>query len=104
MIGMMYLVLTALLALNVSKEIINAFVTIDDALNVTVSNKLPGIYDLRLLNVNGQVLFVQKLKHAGGIGIFSVKLPVKYSGLHRIEMVCPNRTNFVENLLMVNGH
>ena len=38
MIGMMYLVLTALLALNVSKEIINAFVTIDDALNVTVSN------------------------------------------------------------------
>lgn len=38
MIGMMYLVLTALLALNVSKEIINAFVTIDDALNVTVNN------------------------------------------------------------------
>ena len=38
MIGMMYLVLTALLALNVSKEIINAFVTIDDALNITVNN------------------------------------------------------------------
>ena len=38
MIGMMYLVLTALLALNVSKEIINAFVTIDDALGVTVTN------------------------------------------------------------------
>lgn len=38
MIGMMYLVLTALLALNVSKEIINAFVTIDDALSVTVKN------------------------------------------------------------------
>jgi len=38
MIGMMYLVLTALLALNVSKEIINAFVTIDDALGVTVNN------------------------------------------------------------------
>lgn len=38
MIGMMYLVLTALLALNVSKEIINAFVTIDDALAITVNN------------------------------------------------------------------
>ena len=38
MIGMMYLVLTALLALNVSKEIINAFVTINDSLEVTVSN------------------------------------------------------------------
>ncbi len=34
----MYLVLTALLALNVSKDIINAFVTIDEALNVTVNN------------------------------------------------------------------
>ncbi|MFZ5554894.1 MAG: GldM family protein [Bacteroidota bacterium] len=32
MIGMMYLVLTALLALNVSKEIINAFVKLDDKL------------------------------------------------------------------------
>jgi len=29
MIGMMYLVLTALLAMNVSKEVVNAFVTID---------------------------------------------------------------------------
>ncbi|CAN5423649.1 gliding motility protein GldM [soil metagenome] len=38
MIGMMYLVLTALLALNVSKEIINAFVTINDSLEVTVAN------------------------------------------------------------------
>lgn len=38
MIGMMYLVLTALLALNVSKEIINAFVTINDSLEVTVKN------------------------------------------------------------------
>jgi gliding motility-associated protein GldM len=32
MIGMMYLVLTALLALNVSKEIVNAFVKLNDAL------------------------------------------------------------------------
>jgi len=38
MIGMMYLVLTALLALNVSKEIIHAFVTINESLEVTVSN------------------------------------------------------------------
>lgn len=38
MIGMMYLVLTALLALNVSKEILNAFVIIEDGLNVTNKN------------------------------------------------------------------
>lgn len=35
MIGMMYLVLTALLALNVSKEIIAAFVTINDKLDMS---------------------------------------------------------------------
>lgn len=32
MIGMMYLVLTALLALNISKEIINSFIVIEDGL------------------------------------------------------------------------
>ena len=38
MIGMMYLVLTALLALNVSKEILNSFVLINDSLVVTNEN------------------------------------------------------------------
>jgi gliding motility-associated protein GldM len=45
MINMMYLVLTALLALNVSKEIINAFITLDEGIensnqNTTAKNKL----------------------------------------------------------------
>jgi gliding motility-associated protein GldM len=44
MIGMMYLVLTALLALNVQKEVLNAFVIVDEGLtkmneNYEVSNK-----------------------------------------------------------------
>jgi len=38
MIGMMYLVLTALLALNVSKEILNAFVIMNDGIEVTNTN------------------------------------------------------------------
>ncbi|MBK5286254.1 MAG: gliding motility protein GldM [Bacteroidia bacterium] len=38
MINMMYLVLTALLALNVSKEIINAFVTVNESLVVALDN------------------------------------------------------------------
>ncbi|NBG65248.1 type IX secretion system motor protein PorM/GldM [Acidiluteibacter ferrifornacis] len=38
MIGMMYLVLTALLALNVSKEILDSFVIINDGLEKTVVN------------------------------------------------------------------
>ncbi|MCB9185116.1 MAG: hypothetical protein H6601_00045 [Flavobacteriales bacterium] len=38
MIGMMYLVLTALLALNVSKEILNSFILINDSLSLTNQN------------------------------------------------------------------
>jgi gliding motility-associated protein GldM len=38
MIGMMYLVLTALLALNVSKDILDAFVIVDESLTVTTEN------------------------------------------------------------------
>ncbi len=38
MIGMMYLVLTALLALNVSKEIVKAFLLVNDGLERTVTN------------------------------------------------------------------
>src|ERR1035437_1025600 len=38
MIGMMYLVLTALLALNVSKEILDAFVVVNESLGKTTSN------------------------------------------------------------------
>jgi gliding motility-associated protein GldM len=47
MIGMMYLVLTALLALNVSKEILDAFITINKGLEttmVTFDGKLAGQY------------------------------------------------------------
>ena len=38
MIGMMYLFYTALLALNVSGEIVNAFVKIDESINKTTIN------------------------------------------------------------------
>ena len=38
MINMMYLVLTALLALNVTKEVINAFVTINESVELSKDN------------------------------------------------------------------
>ncbi len=38
MINMMYLVLTALLALNITKEVINAFVTINDSIELSKAN------------------------------------------------------------------
>lgn len=49
MIGMMYLVLMALLALNVSKDVLDAFAVLDDGLNATLntieSTSLGIIYD-----------------------------------------------------------
>ncbi len=38
MIGMMYLVLTAMLALNVSKEVLDAFTLVNDGLTTTTKN------------------------------------------------------------------
>jgi gliding motility-associated protein GldM len=48
MIGMMYLVLTAMLALNVSKEVLDAFTLVDGGLTTTTQNfaaKNEGLYD-----------------------------------------------------------
>lgn len=48
MIGMMYLVLTALLALNVSKQVIGAFITLNDKVDVStqaIQIKNSGIYE-----------------------------------------------------------
>ncbi|MFN3556243.1 MAG: gliding motility protein GldM [Bacteroidales bacterium] len=48
LIGMMYLVLTALLALNVSVEVLDAFVLVDDGLqqtNVNFGRKVDMVYD-----------------------------------------------------------
>ncbi len=47
MIGMLYLVLTALLALNVSKDILDAFMVVNDSMentNQNFSTKIAGTY------------------------------------------------------------
>jgi len=47
MISMMYLVLTALLALNVSKDILNAFIVVNESVektNITLTKKVEGNY------------------------------------------------------------
>ncbi|MEN8156007.1 MAG: gliding motility protein GldM [Bacteroidota bacterium] len=47
MIGMMYLVLTAMLALNVAKDVLNAFILVDEGLVTTTNNfaaKNDGLY------------------------------------------------------------
>lgn len=50
MIGMMYLVLTALLALNVSKQIISAFITLNDKLETSAN-----VIDIKAQDSYGQI-------------------------------------------------
>lgn len=58
MINMMYLVLTALLAMNVSKEVLNAFVVVNEGINnsneLVISNNsdLYEVFDSKLLNTD----------------------------------------------------
>ncbi len=66
MIGMMYLVLTALLALNVSKQVIAAFITLNDKVDVStnaVEDKVGGIYD----GFSAKILALQTSKDEAGI-------------------------------------
>ncbi len=69
MIGMMYLVLTALLALNVSKQVIAAFITLNDKVEVStgaIENKNGAIYQgfqakiLALKTTGGDVKDIKK--------------------------------------------
>ena len=47
MIGMMYLVLTALLALNISKEVLDGFVKVEKSLNGTQETLAEKVRDSR---------------------------------------------------------
>src|SRR5436190_10015069 len=59
MINMMYLVLTALLALNITKEVINAFVTINDSIELSKEN-------IEKKNMNTYAAFKQAMEVDAG--------------------------------------
>jgi gliding motility-associated protein GldM len=76
MIGMMYLFYTALLALNVSGEILNAFVLVNDSLEVTTEsfyNKTEGLY--------------------AKLGALNAQHPEKYEPIFKEALVVKSRTN-----------
>ncbi len=90
MIGMMYLVLTALLALNISKEIINAFITIDTGLkrtNVNFDGKNGMTYQaFELAKLNDEKKAKPLYEKAMKVKQLSADLCKKINGL-RGEMV-----------------
>src|SRR6056300_1421175 len=68
MIGMMYLVLTALLALNISKQVIAAFVTINDKLDRsaeiinTNNNGIYAAFEKKIITAKPQGMDIKPLK------------------------------------------
>lgn len=90
MIGMMYLVLTAMLALNVSKDILNSFVTVDETLKTSTEvtektiagdrSMLEGKYQMNQAKFEGAV------KNAGQLQSYSDEM-VNYIEKVRVELL-----------------
>ncbi|MBL0102645.1 MAG: gliding motility protein GldM [Bacteroidetes bacterium] len=85
MINMMYLVLTALLALNVTKEVINAFVTINESVVLSKNN-------LDKKNQNTYAAFAQAMSND----------PVKYKSVNdramNVKKAADDLNNYIEGL------
>ena len=59
-----------------------------------------GIYQLRLINGLGQLVFVQQLLHAGGNATVAVKLASVSAGIYQLEIIKPDNTKIVKGLIV----
>ena len=92
MIGMMYLVLTAMLALNVSKDILNAFSIVDDALHT--SNQITmskNAQDYAELNRQKAILGEGKVAEA-----FEKAAQIKDLSNEMVEYIEQTKVNYIE--------
>ncbi|MCK4639451.1 MAG: hypothetical protein KAT33_08525, partial [Bacteroidales bacterium] len=90
MIAMMYLVMMALLALNVSKDVINAFVVVDENIletNVNFSQKLQDIYTNFEINYQLNQIKVQPFWEKAKEAKLLSREMVKYINYIRNELI-----------------
>jgi gliding motility-associated protein GldM len=85
MINMMYLVLTALLALNVTKEVINAFVTINESVTLSKENVIKK-------NQATYAAFEQAMS------VDKVKYQEVYTKANAVRKEADNVANYIEDL------
>ncbi|MCF8276028.1 MAG: hypothetical protein K9J17_04770 [Flavobacteriales bacterium] len=107
MIGMMYLVLTALLALNVSKEILNSFILINDSLIVTnknFANKNESQYDaFKIALLNDQKKVQKWYDMATDVQVSSEELVQHIEDLKRYLIMRTDKLDSTEvNVLLDN--
>ncbi len=82
MIGMMYLVLTALLAMNVQKEVLNAFINVDEGLHKTI-----GTFNGRNEVIYDDFLEKAELNPSKVAPIKDVALEIREKADHLFEMI-----------------
>lgn len=74
--------------------------------NVTVlfENQPEGRYNIRLINSVGQVMLTQIANHAGGNSSYRLRIGSTLgSGLYKVEILSPEKTRYVHNLVISNG-
>jgi len=95
MIGMMYLVLTALLALNVSKSILDAFVNIEENIQVgNITEHMRG---------NAQIAAVlEKANEKDSTGqIASPRAGVVYNAMEKIDKLTAEKIQFIDKIKLL---
>jgi hypothetical protein len=67
------------------------------------SNEATGQYEVRLVNITGQVLYKKTVQHAGGNTSQLFTLPSQIiSGVYQLEVIAPNKTKQAQKLLIDN--
>src|SRR5574339_217947 len=87
MINIMYLVLTALLALNVSAEILNAFKTVDSSL--TNTNKTVN---------NSTATILKSLEEKMSEGPTAAKAKIWYPEAQKVQQLSANIYTYIQSL------
>jgi hypothetical protein len=67
------------------------------------SNEATGKYEVRLVNVTGQVLYNKTIQHAGGNASQLFTLPSQIiSGVYQLEVIAPDKSKQAQKLLIDN--
>ena len=71
-------------------------------INVQFSGMDKGIYQIRLINSIGQVVFIHQLTHTGGSATQTVMLGNIAAGNYQLEITNPDNSKTVKPLIVGN--
>ncbi len=67
--------------------------------NIVFSKQVAGIYQVRIVNLAGQVIASKTIAHAGGNSNYTVKLPGQtVAGIYHAEIISPAKTKAVKEI------